>query len=123
PAVNGQRVHYRVGNRANLARVVARANQKIIGEPRGLPQIQYDEIDALLVKGGADRRIELLREAFEFPVLFSLGHATRLPPCPAVRRSHAGEAASTYKVRVAQCVAARHRARARQLTLRGRSGR
>src|SRR3989442_7335395 len=61
PALNGERVDHRIGNRANLARVAARANQAIIGEPRGVPQIQHDEIDGLLVLGGADGRIELLR--------------------------------------------------------------
>src|SRR6266851_2934349 len=109
-AVGRERRQHAVGDRANLPRIAPRAQDEVIGESGGFPQIEHDEIQRLLVRGGADGGIDLSRESRSLLGLLSFGHATCLSPGAAVDRCHVGPEASTCTVRVARCVAA-HRDR------------
>src|SRR5581483_11706416 len=99
---------------ANLPRVAARADHEKVGEAGRLAQIEHDELDRLLVFGGADRALDLLRQRLRFSSSITLGHATCLPRGVRGAPPAAGRAASAYKARAAQCVAARQAAPCRR---------
>ena len=74
-AVGRERRQHAVSDRANLPRIAPRAQDEVIGESGGFPQIEHDEIQRLLVRGGADGGIDLSRESRCLLALLSLaGH-------------------------------------------------
>src|SRR5262249_44384860 len=103
----GERLHHVVGDRAHLSRVRTRRDHEVAGESRRLAQIEDREVLGLLVFGRSYGAVDLLRNRGCFPALLSLDHATCLPVIQPPDPMHDGPASSTYKVRAAQCVAAR----------------
>ena len=80
PNAASRPVHDGVGDRFDLSRVLARANQEEIGKRGAVPQIQHEDLRCLLVVGGQNTLPQLRRERLQpiAAVMVSV-HAKTLP--------------------------------------------